>query len=119
MAMVVGLADGSHCEDGDGGKVDFDKAAILAGKSVPHDSWKLKGLVVVMSEKETELDSRLTALLNLLDDNEVTNDASLHMRLYGDAAGVRFVGTLLRPCVGYRWLHREPTSSMSWRRLAP
>jgi len=85
MAMVVGLADGSHCEDGDGGKVDFDKAAILAGKAVPHDSWKLKGLVVVMSEKETELDTRLTALLNLLDDNDVTKEASLHMRLYGDA----------------------------------
>jgi len=85
MALVVGLADGSHCEDGEGGKVAFDQTAILAGKSVPHDSWKLKGLVVVMSEKETELDTRLTALLNLLDNNAVTKDASLHMRLYGDA----------------------------------
>jgi len=85
MAMAVGLADGSHCEDGEGGKVDFNKDAILAGKSVPHDAWKLKGILVVMSEKETELDTRLTALLNMLDKNEVTKDASLHMRLYGDA----------------------------------
>jgi hypothetical protein len=85
MSIAVGLADGSHCEDGPGGKVEFDGSAILAGNSVPHDSSKLKGIVVVMSEKETELDSRLAALLNILDENSVTKDASLHMRLYGDA----------------------------------
>jgi len=84
-AIAVGLADGSHCEDGEGGKVEFDGNAILAGNSVPKDSFKLKGIVVVMSEKETELDTRLTALLKILDSNDVSEKASLHMRLYGDA----------------------------------
>merc|ERR1719401_1656668 len=30
-SIVVGLADGSHFEDGPGGKVEFDQDAILAG----------------------------------------------------------------------------------------
>jgi len=80
LVVAAGLADGSHCEDAaSGGKVEWDSSAVLAGNSVPSGD-KLKGIVVVMAEKETELDTRLSALLQMVPDK-----IPLNMRLYADA----------------------------------
>eukprot|EP00928_Gymnodinium_smaydae_P088325 TRINITY_DN72431_c0_g1_i1.p1 TRINITY_DN72431_c0_g1~~TRINITY_DN72431_c0_g1_i1.p1 ORF type:complete len:390 (+),score=95.55 TRINITY_DN72431_c0_g1_i1:57-1226(+) len=82
--VAAGLADGSHCEDGPNNEVKFEVDAILGSNKVPTGKSKLKGIVMIMSELEKNLDTRLGSTLDMLETSGVSNRVDLHMRLYGD-----------------------------------